>query len=95
MQLKDALATLSKETCTDDELAQIPVGTIDSGHLTRSSHKYYRYRGSLTVPPCTENVNWFIISKVYQYPLKLLLHTSIHIYMNEHHLCTVEWNPEN
>ncbi|XXG57119.1 hypothetical protein AAC387_Pa03g4355 [Persea americana] len=63
-ELKDALATLSKETCSDDELAQIPVGTIDSGHLTRSSHKYYRYRGSLTVPPCTENVNWFIISKV-------------------------------
>ncbi|KAJ8638471.1 hypothetical protein MRB53_012738 [Persea americana] len=39
-ELKDALATLSKETCSDDELAQIPVGTIDSGHLTRSSHNH-------------------------------------------------------
>ncbi|KAB1226338.1 Bifunctional monodehydroascorbate reductase and carbonic anhydrase nectarin-3 [Morella rubra] len=40
------------------------VGTVDPKHLRIGSRKYYRYIGSLTVPPCTPNVVWTIVRKV-------------------------------
>lgn len=33
------------------------------GHLT-SSKGFYHYQGSLTTPPCTESVNWFVYNEV-------------------------------
>ncbi|XP_077007519.1 carbonic anhydrase 6 [Tamandua tetradactyla] len=31
--------------------------------LPKNLHHYYSYRGSLTTPPCTENVRWFILAE--------------------------------
>ncbi|KAI4334373.1 hypothetical protein L6164_019073 [Bauhinia variegata] len=41
------------------------VGMVDPNQINmRSIQPYYQYIGSLTVPPCTENVMWNIVRKV-------------------------------
>ncbi|KAI3450590.1 hypothetical protein Pfo_007255 [Paulownia fortunei] len=40
------------------------VGLINPELIKFGSRKYYRYIGSLTVPPCTQNIIWTIVRKV-------------------------------
>ncbi|XP_021282983.1 alpha carbonic anhydrase 4-like [Herrania umbratica] len=40
------------------------LGMVNPGDIQFGSRKYYRYIGSLTVPPCTEGVVWTIVKKV-------------------------------
>jgi Eukaryotic-type carbonic anhydrase len=39
-------------------------GCVHSRSLKLNTRKYYRYVGSLTTPPCTENIMWNILSEV-------------------------------
>ncbi|GKV01247.1 hypothetical protein SLEP1_g13812 [Rubroshorea leprosula] len=58
LSLKDHL-----ENITDTTEKESYVGVIDPRDIKIGSG-YYRYLGSLTIPPCTENVVWTIVRKV-------------------------------
>jgi len=58
------------------------IGVIDPKKVKLGSRKYYRYIGSLTVPPCTQDVVWTIVRKVISKLLKLRVRAvkSVNIY---------------
>ncbi|KAG6744040.1 hypothetical protein POTOM_052749 [Populus tomentosa] len=58
------LGDLAKDACAGNEEAQIPIGPLDNKLLRKNTRKYYRYIGSITSPPCTENVIWNVLGKV-------------------------------
>lgn len=43
--------------------SQVAVDPFTLGDLLPASYQtFYRYRGSLTTPPCYESVNWLLVS---------------------------------
>ncbi|KAG5566690.1 hypothetical protein RHGRI_002296 [Rhododendron griersonianum] len=54
------------EAVADTREEERVVGMVDPNHIRigNRNSKYYRYIGSLTIPPCTQDVVWTILSKV-------------------------------
>jgi carbonic anhydrase len=43
---------------------RMPAGLIDMNELLPKDQRYYQFMGSLTTPPCTEGVRWYVMSEV-------------------------------
>jgi len=54
------------ENAPAEEGAVAIAGTLDAGDLLPASRGYYTYAGSLTTPPCTEGVRWFVLRRPVQ-----------------------------
>jgi len=55
-------AILAHMPAEEGESETISGVTVNAADLLPAEQSYYRYNGSLTTPPCTEGVTWFVMA---------------------------------
>ncbi|KAH6814033.1 alpha carbonic anhydrase 7, partial [Perilla frutescens var. frutescens] len=58
-----SMLTRDFEALAETRQVEKYIGIIDPNFIKFGSKKYYRYTGSLTTPPCTQNIIWTIETK--------------------------------
>jgi len=53
---------LNNMPAEEGEMQTIEGVSVNATNLLPADQSYYRYMGSFTTPPCTEGVNWFVLS---------------------------------
>ena len=78
----NALATIwNKIPTTIDDKKALVLSSTDINALLPKNRAYYRFNGSLTTPPCSEGVRWFVMKKpltVSKEQVEKFLHTLHH-----------------
>lgn len=58
------LATIWKNIPAEKEKAvDVPGVTVNVSDLLPAKHEYYTFAGSLTTPPCSEGVTWYVLKE--------------------------------